>query len=695
MVMHNDDDINNAYEKIDKLNSLALEIRVNDSSRAMTISREAVELATEIHYEKGLARGLATLGFSYIRISQHEEALNYLDKSYELFTSLNDKRGQCDILQYYSIIQRSLGNLEASLDYSLKALSLAEETNYKESESQCHYHIGVSYRFLGKYEQALNFFLKGLDKARLINYSMVEGYCLNNIGLIYLETSDYTNALEYYNQSLAIRRKLGDKWGESGNLDNIGFIYYKIGNYTEGIKYCTQSLTITEEIDDQKGQGNTLLHLGNIYEKLNDYGQAMDCYNRSLQIRRKIGDKKGEAEILLSLAELSIVDNFKMISTSNVFELLHNALELGEQTKALDILAKIKYVLYEAYKKSGNYNEALCNLESSLSIEKEIHNASIKEKVLNLEISNRVEQSKKEAEIYRLRNIDLVVLNKEITKQKEEIFEQRKKTEEAFVELKSTQKQLIQSEKMASLGELTAGIAHEIQNPLNFVNNFSEVSTELVDEMNIEMDKGNIEDAKEIANDLRQNLEKINHHGKRAGDIIKGMLQHSRSGGSVKEPANLNALADEYLRLAYLGIRAKDKSFNATMKTDFDESIGNINIISQDIGRVILNLINNAFYAITEKKNELGDGYEPIVSVSTKKIGDKVLVSVKDNGNGIPQRVLDKIFQPFFTTKPTGQGTGLGLSLAYDIIKAHGGEIKANTLEGEFTEFVVHLPASV
>ncbi len=297
-----------------------------------------------------------------------------------------------------------------------------------------------------------------------------------------------------------------------------------------------------------------------------------------------------------------------------------------------------------------------------------------------------------------------------ITEEKKELLEQQnsllevlvtKRTselEKSLIDLKSTQSQLIQSEKMASLGELTAGIAHEIQNPLNFVNNFSEVSTELIAEMNVEMEKGNNDEAKEIANDLRQNLEKINHHGKRAADIVKGMLQHSRSSSGVKEPTDINALADEYLRLAYHGLRAKDKSFNSSMKTDFDESIGNINVVPQDIGRVILNLITNAFYAVNERQKllatsyELLANYEPTVSVSTKKEGNKVLISVKDNGNGIPQKILDKIFQPFFTTKPTGQGAGLGLSLSYDIVKAHGGELKVETIQGEGSTFIIQIP---
>jgi signal transduction histidine kinase len=265
--------------------------------------------------------------------------------------------------------------------------------------------------------------------------------------------------------------------------------------------------------------------------------------------------------------------------------------------------------------------------------------------------------------------------------------------QKSLEELKATQQQLIQSEKMASLGELTAGIAHEIQNPLNFVNNFSEVSNELLDEMKNELAIGNRQSAIDIAGDVKQNLEKIIHHGRRADSIVKGMLQHSRTSSGQKELTDINALCDEYLRLAFHGLRAKDKSFNAAMKTDYDDSIGLIKIIPQDVGRVLLNLINNAFYAVTEKKNHNYNGYEPVVSVSTKKNGNKVWIAVADNGMGIQQKILDKIFQPFFTTKPTGQGTGLGLSLSYDIVtKGHRGELKVETKEGEGTEFIIQIP---
>jgi signal transduction histidine kinase len=289
------------------------------------------------------------------------------------------------------------------------------------------------------------------------------------------------------------------------------------------------------------------------------------------------------------------------------------------------------------------------------------------------------------------------ILEEKVNLRTHELEMEKEKVESTLAELKSTQAQLIQSEKMASLGELTSGIAHEIQNPLNFVNNFSEVNIELTTELNTELDKTDlpVEEKKNLADilhDITSNQQKINYHGKRADAIVKGMLQHSRSSTGVKERTDINALADEYLRLSYHGIRAKDKEFNAAIKTDFDNSIDKINVVPQDIGRVLLNLYNNAFYTVAEKKKLAGDGYDPTISVITKKSGNQVTITVSDNGGGIPQKALDKIFQPFFTTKPTGQGTGLGLSLSYDIIKAHGGEIKVETEEGEGSEFIICFP---
>jgi signal transduction histidine kinase len=286
------------------------------------------------------------------------------------------------------------------------------------------------------------------------------------------------------------------------------------------------------------------------------------------------------------------------------------------------------------------------------------------------------------------------ILEKQVTERTAEL-------NQSLETLKATQTQLIQSEKLASLGELTAGIAHEIQNPLNFVNNFSEISVDLVNDLKEEIEKPeqDKEYISELFNDLTQNQQKINHHGKRAASIVTGMLQHSQASSDKKEPTDINALADEYLRLSYHGLRAKDSGFNAKIITDFDPTIGKVNVVPQDIGRVLLNLINNAFYAVNERMKhqlpesfKLSGSYEPTVAISTQKIDNQIVIKIKDNGTGIPETVKSKIFQPFFTTKPTGQGTGLGLSLSYDIVtKGHGGALEVDTKEGEGTEFVIHL----
>ena len=365
-------------------------------------------------------------------------------------------------------------------------------------------------------------------------------------------------------------------------------------------------------------------------------------------------------------------------------------LTIPEEDKAL-ILEQIKIAQKTIAVAEFKYNRTLFDKAAITNI----LNASIQE--IELQKKN-IEEAKNEI----AKNMF------ELNKQKELIEIKNRVLSETMNNLKEAQSQLIQSEKMASLGELTAGIAHEIQNPLNFVNNFSEINAELIDELNQEIEKENWGDVKLLAKDIKENEQKISLHGKRADGIVKGMLQHSRKSTAVKELTDINVLADEYLRLSYHGLRAKDKSFNATFNTDFDTSLEKINVLPQDIGRVILNLLNNAFYAVQQKQKEVASQemtsfekmsslYKPTVTIGTKKIGDKpgnyrVEIKVTDNGNGIPQKVLDKIFQPFFTTKPTGQGTGLGLSLSYDIVKAHGGEIKVESRENEGSFFIINLP---
>ncbi len=452
--------------------------------------------------------------------------------------------------------------------------------------------------------------------------------------------------------------------------------------------------------------GTVEMHLGDIYQAMGNSSMSLAYYYKSLHTSTGINNRASLSRVCLRLSRYHLAagnkDSSLYYSLKNLQILQTLGMVAGKETNL-----GIGYEnVYLGYKLNNQFDSAfkyqglaLVTKDSLASVR--IRNLAEFQKLTYAE-QLRLQNLEKERVVYqnRIRTyallaglgvfllVALLLYRNNRQKHKSNVV-----LESTLAHLRSTQSQLIQSEKMASLGELTAGIAHEIQNPLNFVNNFSEVNAELIDEAGQEIDKGNMPGAITILNDIKDNEQKINHHGKRADAIVKGMLQHSRSSSGVKEPTDINALADEYLRLAYHGLRAKDKTFNAVMKTDYDESMGNIHIIPQDIGRVILNLITNAFYAVDEKKKSGIANYEPTVSVSTKKINGKVEVNVKDNGNGISQKVLDKIFQPFFTTKPTGQGTGLGLSLSYDIVKAHGGELKVETKEGEGSTFIMGLPA--
>jgi signal transduction histidine kinase len=689
-------------QKIDDLNSIAWSNRVNDSQKAMQCSKEAIALSRNINYTKGLADALTLEAFCYIRTSDFDKATASLAEAETIYTACKNIRGLAPLNEYKGIIERYRGSSAAALEYIYTALEQSRQTSFKENEVTNLYQIGVTYRQLANYDKALEYLYESLSLARTIKFVLMEGYNLNVIGSIYFETGDYNQAISYFKEALLIREQCGDKWGEAGSLDNIGFAYYKLENYTEAAEYCKRSLLITKETGDKKGEANSLLHLAEIYAKKKDIAESVRFSEESLQIRKAGGDRHGEAEILLFLAEL-YKNQVAGIDQNKITEWLTEALKISKEIKAFDLISKAEFCLYEYYKNEKDFSEAIKHLELHIQFEKDLHKNSINQKILNLEISYKAEEARKEAEAVKQQNDELIKLNMEIEKQKQQL-------EEALNNLKNTQAQLIYSEKMASLGELTAGIAHEIQNPLNFVNNFSEVNEEMVDDLRAELKSGNIEEAISILDDIKENSKKINHHGKRADTIVKSMLLHSRKSAGVKEPTDMNALCDEYLRLSYHGMRAKDKSFNAVLtevgiKTDFDNTIGKINVVPQDIGRVLLNLFNNAFYAVNEKlsvhRSPLTDNFKPTVSVQTKKINDKVEITVNDNGNGIPQNIIDKIFQPFFTTKPTGQGTGLGLSLAYDIItKEHNGTIKVESpaaaesgMENEGSSFIINLPA--
>ena len=582
---------------------------------------------------------------------------------------------------------------------------------------------------LGNYPRALEMRLENLklaekekDKFQLLN-------ALGNITGDYLSMKDYQSMLNYAKQQDSIVatldvRDIRYRYALFWSKTNIAAASYRLNNLSPALAHVKQALSI----DSIDVTGIAYCHqlLADIYSAINKNDSALSNYRYIITVATTwtgLWIPLAQAGMAKVFQKTNQLDSALLYGRQALNNFQNNSLNLrtwGENS--LYYVAEISPLLAELYKANNQPDSAYKYLQLSIAAKDSLYNTdkvrqfqtlgfNEANRRLQLEQQSREEKQRYETKIkmYGLISIitGFVVLafvlyrnNRQKQKANTLLQSQKQEIETTLGELKNTQKQLIQSEKMASLGELTAGIAHEIQNPLNFVNNFSEINAELIEEMKMELKSGNNEEAISIANDIAENEQKINHHGKRADAIVKGMLQHSRTSTGQKEPTNINTLADEYLRLAYHGLRAKDKSFNATMKTDFDESIGSIKIIPQDIGRVLLNLINNAFYAVTEKNasaSSAGQPYEPTVTVSTRSIssplgGRSAEIKVSDNGGGIPQKVLDKIFQPFFTTKPTGQGTGLGLSLSYDIIKAHGGELKVETKEGEGSTFIIIIP---
>jgi len=610
--------------------------------------------------------------------------------------------------------QYKYSNADSALLYAQKALVLSRKIKFHEGEFRSLFIMGFALSLASNHSRALELELKALRISEKYNFAIGRGEVFSRLGVIYRETKDFPRSLFYLKQSKQLFDSLHNYYMAVTPEVQLGRAYYAMNQPDSALYYCLMADKNIKRYGSELMSCSNLITLarlqsdkGNVQGALSYYQESLLAgysssqyfftYKSNLEIADIYG-QPGQRDSCIYYAQKALADAQKSSVGNSIAEVCLFLSTLYEKSDLALALQYQKMALAAIQKKNsfGNLN-AIQNLAAFDDEERQYESD-----ITQAAYQNRVKQYALLAglTVFLLIAFFLYRNNKQkqkanalLRQQKEEISTQKVIAEKTLSELKSTQSQLIQSEKMASLGELTAGIAHEIQNPLNFVNNFSEVSNELITEMKEEFKKGETEEGFAIADDIQQNLEKILHHGKRADAIVKGMLQHSRNSNGVKEPTDINALCDEYLRLSYHGIRARDKSFDATMKTDFDASIGNINIIPQDIGRVVLNLINNAFYAVDEKKKQIGEGYEPTVSVNTKKMNGKVEISVKDNGKGIPQKVLDKIFQPFFTTKPTGQGTGLGLSLSYDIVKAHGGELKVETKEGEGSEFIIQLSA--
>jgi len=607
---------------------------------------------------------LAELAEAY-RAEKPDSTLHYAGLALDLSRNINFPFGEmraylalCHYFQFNGI------DLPKALEIGLKAVNITREYNFRDYEAGCLLRLGTVYFNLGNEQEAFNCFQRGNQVSangvhpffHTITYIWLANTYLsmNNVdSAFYMAKMSYDNAIELKNDFV-----LG------GALHLMGRMFAIKGNYELAKQYYHQRIAAAERIDVYVDIAGGYMSLAYLFSNI----------------------KQNDSAIYYAKKAYDLYRPRLFASVYTPASLLSTLLEPSDPSEALHYL-KIAYAA-----RDSAYNIQQIQSFQALVFKEKERQAELGYEKKAYEV--RVRQYGLLAGIGFLMLALFGLFRNNRNKQKANLLlaKQKEKVEKTLTELRSAQSQLIQSEKMASLGELTAGIAHEIQNPLNFVNNFSDVSNELLEEIKEEIQKGNVKEAEAIVMDVKQNLEKILHHGKRADAIVKGMLQHSRSSSGLKEPTDINALADEYLRLSYHGLRAKDKSFNATLKTDFDETIGTINIVPQDIGRVILNLLNNAFYAVQEKTKQSSAEFQPIVSVGTKKNGSKVLISISDNGNGIPDKALEKIFQPFFTTKPTGQGTGLGLSLSYDIVKSHGGELTVETKEGSGSEFEIRLP---
>ena len=589
--------------------------------------------------------------------------------------------------------------------YAEQALVLAQKTGDQEREAFSLMIMGTS---VIDYIQSVRMISNALSIYENLKDSL--HICVVKLPLEanYREAGDFRNSLyhAFTGLKIAAARKVEGELGvfpghrlEPLFLSEIGQTYILMNQPDSALIYVKKAVELNEIFNGTTFEFPIYL-MATIQRMKGEYAQALINYRKSIPLAIQGGWAVDTLQIFSGMSSL-FTETGKTDSAIHYANIVARSWEIGysERKNILEAIGNLAAV----YKLTGNkdsiikYTELNQKLKDSfygVDKDREIQNISFNEKLTKEKLLASQVKYRSRVQVYGLTAglCALLIIAVLLWRSNQNKQKSKAEIEKAYAELKATQTQLIQSEKMASLGELTAGIAHEIQNPLNFVNNFSEVNKELMIEMKDEIDRGNLDGVKSLANDIIDNEEKINHHGKRADAIVKGMLQHSRTSEGIKEATDINALADEYLRLSFHGFRAREKTFNVTIKTDFDQTVGKVNMVAQDMGRVLLNLYNNAFYAVSEKKKNNPGNYEPVVSVSTKKGHDKIEIIVRDNGGGISPQIQNKIFQPFFTTKPAGAGTGLGLSLSYDTVRSHGGILKVDSKEGEGAAFIVDLP---
>ncbi len=571
--------------------------------------------------------------------------------------------------------KRLLGNLDEALEAYIKSAEVAEKINYTSGQGTAYMSMADLYSVLDNHTNSMKYYDKAIAILRKSDNQILLGSAILNAGDEFLSHKNYPSALRYFSESGEIFDKAKYRIGKAYNLGNIGMVYANTGKNMLAEKNINEAIQILDELKDFYPISVYLLSMSDIYLEKGDMPTALRYAMRSQKLAQQYGLKRQISDANLKLSEL--------------YE------KLGNPDKSLTY-----------YKRHITYRDSVNNVKAVQKMADLRTDYEISQKQIEVDLLNQEKRNQRIILGLLAVLLGLIVYayaqkqkaNIILQRQKEEINQKSRQLEQSLTELRVTQTQLIQKEKMASLGELTAGIAHEIQNPLNFVNNFSEVSAELVDELREEeaRHERDVELIGDLLDDLTQNLQKINHHGGRASAIVKGMLEHSRSSTGERRPTDLNALAAEYLKIAYHGLRVKDKDFDADLKTDFGTTVERIEVVPQEIGRVLLNLYNNAFYAVNEKQKTAPEDYKPTVTVNTTRLNGHTEIRVSDNGTGIPDSVKAKIFQPFFTTKPTGEGTGLGLSLSYDIItKGHGGSLSVESRDGEGTAFVIQLPSKI
>ena len=698
--------------RVNIFNGLSRELtNTGDYAKAKQYADDAMAISEKINlpdgshgFKKGIATAYNNIGGVYWQQGNYPDALKYFFNALKIFEELGNKKGIANVYTFIGNIYEQQGNYPDALKNHFASLKINEEIGEKIGIANSYHNIGIIYYRLGNWPDALKNYFDALKIFEEIGDKKGIATSYNSIGIIYYEQGNYTDALKHHFNALRIREEIGGKKGIAESYGNIGIIYEQQGNWPDALKHYFASLKIREEIGDKTGIAIAYNNIGLIYSEQGNWPDAFKNHFAALKIREELGDKKGIANCYINLGEI----NTKLKNYTEAKNYLDYGLSLSKEIGAKDAIKdsyKNLAVLDSAtaaspltpLQKRGEYwkdaylHHKLFILYRDSLVNEENTKKTVQTKMQyefdKKEIATKAEQDKKDIVQRNIRYAMiagaavLLLLLILLLHRYQFIQKTRKQLQEAFDNLKKAQEQLVQSEKLASLGALTAGIAHEIKNPLNFVTNFSLLSTELVDEFVNATDET---ERKEIAADLKMNLNKINEHGRRADSIVKNMLEHSRSGSSEKQPTDINRICEEYLNLAFHGMRASSPGFNCQMITHLDKNVPPVNCVAQDISRVILNLINNAFDEL-KKKN---DG---VLEITTQKVNDKVVIKVKDNGGGIPDQLKDKIFEPFFTTKPSGQGTGLGLSLSHDIIKSHGGTLEVESRVGEGTTFIISL----